>query len=61
MFAGGDKKPVGGRLTTSSLATSWLTPPRRGSTFARDVAKNALPRPEGEATYKITVGGIMDA
>ncbi|GAA5949226.1 hypothetical protein JCM10213_008249 [Rhodosporidiobolus nylandii] len=55
MFAGGDKKPVGGHVMTRLFL-------RKGRGEER-VAKlaDSPDQPEGEATYKIAPGGIMDA
>ncbi|BGP25584.1 meiotic recombination protein DMC1 [Rhodotorula toruloides] len=60
MFAGGDKKPVGGHVMAHASATRVYLRKGRGEERVAKLA-DSPDMPEGEATYKITVGGIMDA
>lgn len=59
MFSGADKKPVGGHVLAHASSTRISLRKGRGD---ERVAKlcDSPDMPEGEASYKITVGGIED-
>ncbi|MBW0496954.1 hypothetical protein O181_036669 [Austropuccinia psidii MF-1] len=59
MFAGADKKPVGGHVLAHASSTRIALRKGRGD---ERVAKlcDSPDMPEGEASYKITLGGIDD-
>ncbi|GAA5890153.1 hypothetical protein JCM6882_009243 [Rhodosporidiobolus microsporus] len=60
MFAGGDKKPVGGHVMAHASQTRLFLRKGRGEERVAKLA-DSPDQPEGEATYKIAPGGIMDA
>ncbi|GAA5832624.1 hypothetical protein JCM11251_001390 [Rhodosporidiobolus azoricus] len=60
MFAGGDKKPVGGHVMAHASQTRLFLRKGRGEERVAKLA-DSPDQPEGEATYCIKPGGIQDA